>query len=156
MTLILFLEIFYRLVCKFPFTDVTLAQIRWSMVLKWRLLQYSCVATCACVFSCNLTCSTCAHVGLPMISGWRHDKAKQFWNCDIYTTKGAASLKSVLKIGPISTRTASIQHQSSRKFVYAYILPVRDLWTARFLLLSFVFYDKNHHTFRHILRYFAM
>ena len=59
-----------------------------------------------------------------------------------YTTKGAASLKSVLKIGPISTHTVSIRHQSSRKFFYAYILPVRELWTARFLRLSFVFTTK--------------
>ena len=51
--------------------------------------------------------------------------------------------KSVFKICPISTRTVSIRHQSSRKFVYAYMLPIRDLWTARFLCLSFVFYDKK-------------
>ena len=71
----------------------------------------------------------------------------------IYTTKGAASLKSVLKIGPISTRTVSVRHQSSREFFYAYISPVRDLWIARFLRLSFgFFYDKNHHKFRHILQ----
>ena len=56
--------------------------------------------------------------------------------------------KSVLKIGPISTRKVSIRHQSSRKFVYAYILPVRDLWTARFLRLSFVFTAKNQKEFR--------
>ena len=36
--------------------------------------------------------------------------------------------KSVLKIGPISTRTVSIRHQSSREFFYAYILPVRSLF----------------------------
>ena len=74
----------------------------------------------------------------------------------IYTTKGAASLKSVLKIGHIYIRTVSIRHQSSRTFFYVYILPARDLWTARFLRLSFVFYDKNHNKCRHILRYFAM
>ena len=51
--------------------------------------------------------------------------------------------KSVLKIGQISTRTVSIRHQSSRKLLYAYILPVRDLWTARFLGLYYVFYDKK-------------
>ena len=55
---------------------------------------------------------------------------------------------SVLKIGPISTRTVSIRLQSPRKFFYAYILPVRDLWTARFLRLSFVFYHKNQKEFR--------
>ena len=31
--------------------------------------------------------------------------------------------------------------QSSRKFVYSLILPVRNIWTARFLRLFFVFYD---------------
>ena len=61
----------------------------------------------------------------------------------IYTTIAALYAKFVLKIGPISTRTVSIRRQSSRKFVYAYILPVRDLWTARFLRLSFVLYDKK-------------
>ena len=50
---------------------------------------------------------------------------------------------SVLQIGPISTRTVSIRLQSSRNIFYAYILPVRDLWTARFLHLSFVLYDKK-------------
>ena len=84
-----------------------------------------------------------SRVGCIFITVWR------FYY--IYTSKGAASLKSVLKIGPISTCTVSIQLQSSRKFFYGYILPVRDLWTARFLSLSFVFYDKNHHKFRHIL-----
>ena len=48
--------------------------------------------------------------------------------------------KYVLKIGSISTRTVSIRLQSPRNifyaFFYAYILPVRDLWTARFLRLS--------------------
>ena len=49
--------------------------------------------------------------------------------------------ESVLKIGAISTRTDSIPLQSSRTFVHAYILPVRNRWTARFLRLFFVFYD---------------
>ena len=47
------------------------------------------------------------------------------------------------KIGPISTRTVSITLQSSPHFFYAFILPVRNLWNARFLHLSFVFYDKK-------------
>ena len=51
--------------------------------------------------------------------------------------------KYVLTIGPISTRTVSIRLQSSRTFFYADILPVRDLWNARFLRLSFVLYDNK-------------
>ena len=47
-------------------------------------------------------------------------------------------LLSVLKIGPISTRTVSIRHQSSRKFFNAYMLPIRDLWTARFCVCPFL------------------
>ena len=67
---------------------------------------------------------------------------------DIYTTIAALGAKTVLKIGPISTRTVSIRHQSSRKFVYAYMLPIRDLLIARFLPLSLVFYEQNQKEFR--------
>ena len=54
---------------------------------------------------------------------------------------------SVLKIGPISTRTVWIPLQSSRTFFYAYILPVRNLWTARFLRLSLFFTTTNKKEF---------
>ena len=81
------------------------------------------------------------------------------WGCThrLYlhcTTKGDASLKAVLQIGPISTRTVSIRHQSSRTFFYAYILPVHDLWTARFLRFSFVLTTKiiiNFATFCYVV-----
>ena len=66
----------------------------------------------------------------------------------IQFNSAALCAKSVLKIGPISTRTASIPLQSSRKIFYAYILPVGNLGTARFLRLSFVFTTKNKKEFR--------
>ena len=61
--------------------------------------------------------------------------------------------KSVLQIGPISTRTISIRLQTSRTFFYAFILPVRDLWTTRFLRLAFIFYDKKSKRILHLHSY---
>ena len=66
----------------------------------------------------------------------------------IYTTIAALCAKSVLKIGQISTCTVSILLQSSRNFFYAFILPVRNLWTARFCICPLFFTIKNQKQFR--------
>ena len=43
-----------------------------------------------------------------------------------------------------SSRAFVIPLQSARKFVYALILPVRYIWTADFLRLSFAFLRNSH------------
>ena len=53
---------------------------------------------------------------------------------------------SVFTIGRKSLRAFVIPLQSSRKFVYAYILPVRNVWTARFLRLYFAFLREKDFT----------
>ena len=51
---------------------------------------------------------------------------------------------SVCTIGRKSPRALPIIQRSPRKFVYVYILPIRYIWTAHFLHLSFAFTTKNH------------
>ena len=58
----------------------------------------------------------------------------------IYTTKGAAC---VCKIWPISARTLSFRHQTSRKFFSHSNFPIPYLWTAFCVPLSFVLYEKQ-------------
>ena len=52
--------------------------------------------------------------------------------------------KSVLKIWWISSWALVIRQRSSRRFLCAYMLPIRDLWTAFCILLSFVFTGKKY------------
>ena len=49
----------------------------------------------------------------------------------------------VCKIGPISARTLSFRHQTSRKFFSHSNFPIPYLWTAFCVPLSFVFYEKQ-------------
>ena len=60
---------------------------------------------------------------------------------NIYATKGAAC---VCKIWPISVRTLSFRHQTSRKFFSHSNFPTPYLWTAFCVPLSFVFFTKNN------------
>ena len=67
----------------------------------------------------------------------------------ISTTIGGLSPDSVFtnpssKFDEKSARALPILQLSPRKFVYAHIFPIRYLWTARFLRLSFAFTTKNH------------
>ena len=59
----------------------------------------------------------------------------------------------VLKISGISSHAFAIRQRSQRRFLCAYMLPIRDLCAAAlFVLLSFVFYGKkiiNNVAFRH-------
>ena len=62
----------------------------------------------------------------------------------IYTTIGDACVcVCVCKIGPISARTFSFRHQTSRKFFSHSTFPIPYLWTAFCVPLSFVFYEKQ-------------
>ena len=58
----------------------------------------------------------------------------------IYTTIGDAC---VCNIWPISARTPSFRHQTSRKFFSHSNFPIPYLWTAFCVPLSFVFYEKQ-------------
>ena len=51
---------------------------------------------------------------------------------------------SVCTIGRKFPRALPILQRSPRKIVYVYILPIRYIWTAHFLHLSFAFTTKNH------------
>ena len=62
----------------------------------------------------------------------------------IYTTIAALSPKSVLKIWRNSTRVLPIRQRSSRKFFYAYILPIRYLCATAFCICPLFFTTKNH------------
>ena len=62
----------------------------------------------------------------------------------IYTTIGEACVcVCVCKIGPISARTLSFRHQTSRNFFSHSNFPIPYLWTAFLVPLSFVFYEKQ-------------
>ena len=50
----------------------------------------------------------------------------------------------VCKIGPISARTLSFRHQTSRNFFSHSNFPIPYLWTAFCVPLSFVFFTKNN------------
>ena len=59
----------------------------------------------------------------------------------------------VCKIGPISARTLSFRHQTSRKFFSHSNFPIPYLWTAFCVPLSFVFYEKNNNLeWRNVLK----
>ena len=73
----------------------------------------------------------------------------------IYTTKIAACVcvsvclcvcvcVCVCKIWPISARTLSFRHRTSRKFFSHSKFPIPYLWTAFCVPLSFVFFTKNN------------
>ena len=67
---------------------------------------------------------------------------------DIYTTIGDARARArvcvcVCKIGPISARTLSFLHQTSRTFFSHSNFPIPYLWTAFCVPLSFVFLRKT-------------
>ena len=51
---------------------------------------------------------------------------------------------SICTIGRKSPRALPILQRSPRKIVYVYILPIRYIWTAHFLHLSFAFTTTNH------------
>ena len=62
----------------------------------------------------------------------------------IYTTIGDACVcVCVCKIGPISARTLSFRHETSRKLFSHSNFPIPYLWTAFCVPLSFVFYEKQ-------------
>ena len=69
----------------------------------------------------------------------------------IYILAGL-SPKSVLKIWRKSSRALPIRQRSSRQFICAYMLPIRDLCATAFCVCPLFFTTKNHHKFRHILR----
>ena len=52
--------------------------------------------------------------------------------------------KSVLKIGPISSRALAIRHRSWRRFWCAYRLPIRDHCASAFCVCPLFFTTKNH------------
>ena len=62
-----------------------------------------------------------------------------FWQGYLYYYRRA-----VLKILRISSRAVAIRQRSWRRFLCAYMLPIRDLCATAFcVLLSFVFYEKK-------------
>ena len=63
----------------------------------------------------------------------------------ILTTNLAAcvSVCAVCKMWPISARALSFRLQTSRKFCSHSIIPIRCLWTAFCVPLSFIFYEKQ-------------
>ena len=71
-----------------------------------------------------------------------------FVRCVIYTTIAALSAKIFPQNRTDFYPDGIHSTQSSRTFFYAYILPVRDLWTARFLRLPFVLTTNNLNEFR--------
>ena len=58
----------------------------------------------------------------------------------------------VCKIGPISDRTPSFRHQTSRKFFSHSDFPIPYLWTAFCIPLSFVFTKNNNLECRDVLK----
>ena len=56
-------------------------------------------------------------------------------SCHLYYYSSPVRKNYVLKIGPISTRTVSIRHQSSHKFFYAYIISPRPLNRSLFVFV---------------------
>ena len=64
---------------------------------------------------------------------------------DIYTTKIAACVcVCVCKIWPISARTLSFRHQTSRKFFSHSNFPICYLWATAFCVCPLCFTTKNH------------
>ena len=82
----------------------------------------------------------CGPRPVPMVAPGGHFFSNSGLAEYIYTTIGDAC---VCTIWPISARTTSFRHQTSRKFFSHSNFPIPYLWTAFCVPLSFVFYEKQ-------------